>query len=793
MPNDEALAQYKKYVSQNPAEKEGARRNFYDTFGVDPENGAPAGPVSVFTGEPEPLGTDPASVRRQARSDAIANAKETGLSALPAIGAAGAVAATVASGGSAAPITAPLLAALIGGYTGKGVEMGLRTGTGIGAEQVPPTFAAQQMAGVRAGVEQSMFEAGAGIAINAANRAVKWSLPWAERTALGQTLIKTGAEEAKLAAKEAANADKVAGLERQITANQAAMQAAEGRANAELVAKQASLERKMEAARRNGIEERARAEHIDSAHAGAAQALEATGAGVPGAGMTDEVLRGATKPLAYELKNNMLRELGGNFLGIERAAAARAPAVPIDARRLFKPAVDQIKSMQRMEGTGGMFTEPHETLLEMMKRFEQYGKGKAPAALDSPATTDALMNTPAKRMSAAIDALDKNETLGGLLVMRSGLAMEIAQARMAGEKGHRLLYVLEPLAENTDNLIKATMGKIGWKEGPATLDAAKAAWGTGKDYLAHQVFEVASKDPGRLHELLTAGSGYTPIVKKVLGDMGVEKQLWPEVRRRWIESNFIKDGRIDAGAFMQSARNNQSVINELFDTPQAKDQFRRLHLASAKIDVLQNKALRGVADYTKAEAFEETVASLGEELLKAEARAQQKVAAAFESGTKKNTTLTELLKDARGPEIEAIREAHAAKLAAIEREQGRAGSMFGTASIPSMLISRGGAGMVMAGGSAMMGGASPIQSALGAAAGFGIGVGTKAAQDAMVRRLLTISQNPTKHAILMNALNVFEKKGSQAAGQALRLAILGYQGGAVVRDLGLMPSHEQTK
>src|SRR5665647_1885696 len=37
MEQSEALAQYKKYVKDNPSEKEGARRSFYNTFQVDPE------------------------------------------------------------------------------------------------------------------------------------------------------------------------------------------------------------------------------------------------------------------------------------------------------------------------------------------------------------------------------------------------------------------------------------------------------------------------------------------------------------------------------------------------------------------------------------------------------------------------------------------------------------------------------------------------------------------------------------------------------------------------------------
>lgn len=705
--------------------------------------------------------------------EARANAKEFALSSLPALGAAGAVALTAASGGTATPLTAPVIAALVGGFTGKGVEMGMRTGTGVGAETVPPTTGGRLMAGLQSGVEQAGYEALPLTVIQGMSRMRAAAAPWALETPLGQAIVKGRQEKITYEGMRSANAETARRLDERLAAIEAARDVKTGKVSAKLEAEQKALTAKREAIQKQSLEETFRQGHIVAAHDSVDRALKAENIGIPGAGMTDLGMQKVMNPLGFTFEKDLLENMGAEYVGLERAAASRATA-PVDARPIFKRAVDAINRMPEMKGTGGIFTEKHKTLAALRDRFSEFGKGKA--AVVSPG--DPNMLTAERRVSEAVDAVDKNESLGGLLVMRGGLAQEIAKARAL--KDQRVLDVLTPLAKDTDDLIKATMGKAGWKEGPAALDAANAAWREGKSFMEHQAYQLLRKSPERAHELLDAASGYTPILKRVLKETGGYDQMWPEIRRRWIESNFMKNGKFDASGFNAAARENQAIMGEIFDTPAAKEHLRRLHLASGRIDGLQNGAIRGVADYTKVEKFNQTLQEIGEELATMEKRAEDRIETIMASSGNREDRVRELISRARGAEKEAIEDAWAkaqerTKLAIKEA------SGIRLRQVPGMLVSRGTAGAAM--------GFASGQGVTGAAIGAAIGAGSKYGEDALVKYLVRKTEDPVYYARLMDSMNKWDKAIAPNVAQTVRLGILGYQGGGVLRDLALAPSH----
>ena len=715
--------------------------------------------------------TAPMAAQRGAPTseEARRNAKEFALSSLPALGAAGAVALT----GPAAPLTAPAIAALVGGFTGKGIEMGLRTGTGLGAETVPPTTGGRLMAGAQAGMEQSAFELIPPVVFGGVGRVRDALAKWAPSTPLGQSIMAGRAEKLRYEGMRTAHAESARKLDERLAAIESARDTATGKVSAKMELERDALLAKRSLVEKQGMEETFRQHHIERAHASVDAALEAEKVGVPGAGMTDLGMQKAMNPLGFTFEKDLLENMGAEYVGLERAAASRAQA-PVDARPIFKSAVDRINRIPEMKGTGGAFTEKNKTLTALRDRFAEFGKGKA--AVVKPG--DPNLITTERRISEAVDAVDKNESLGGLLVMRGGLAQEIAKAR--GLKDQRVLDVLEPLAKDTDNLIRATMGKAGWREGPAALDAANAAWHEGKAFMEHQAFQLLRKSPERAHELIDAASGYTPVLKKVLKDTGGYEQMWPEIRRRWIESNFMKGGKFDAGGFAAAVRQNQPIIGEVFDTPAAKDHLRRLTLASNRIDALQNGALRGVGDYTKVEKFNQTVQDIGAELASMEARATERIDKIMASTENRGDRVRELISRARGAEKDALEDAW---LRAQERNRmaQREASGIRVRQIPGMLVSRGTAGAVM--------GLASGAGTTGAVIGALTGTGSKYAEDALVRYIVKKTEDPAYYARLMASIDKWDKAIAPRTGQALRLGILGYEGGGVLRDLALAPSH----
>ena len=62
--------------------------------------------------------------------------------------------------------------------------MGLRTGTGIGAEQVPKTFMGRQMEGLKAGGREAGYEIGVGLALRSAETVARAAIRHAERSEL---------------------------------------------------------------------------------------------------------------------------------------------------------------------------------------------------------------------------------------------------------------------------------------------------------------------------------------------------------------------------------------------------------------------------------------------------------------------------------------------------------------------------------------------------------------------------------------------------------------------------------
>lgn len=121
MANEEAIDQYRQYVAKNPADRNGARRSFYDKFGVDPEGEAK--PAAMSTA-PDIEAEQRAQVQKAvAANESIREAKATMTGLVPV--AAGMAAAPLTGGMSLIPAmgTSALVAAGAEGYRQVGSQL----------------------------------------------------------------------------------------------------------------------------------------------------------------------------------------------------------------------------------------------------------------------------------------------------------------------------------------------------------------------------------------------------------------------------------------------------------------------------------------------------------------------------------------------------------------------------------------------------------------------------------------------------------------------------------------------
>lgn len=747
----------------------------------------------VVAGESQtaPMATQRGYVPGKAANDA----KEFALGALPAIGAAGAVALS----GPAAPLTVTALAALAGGYAGKGVEMGLRTGTGVGAETVPPTFAGRQLAGLNAGAEQAKYELGVGYAFKVAEKVARASIRHAERSQLFSALR----QEQKLAIQKqratddfermlSKNDEEIAGIDKALED----LQVATGQAG---TAKRASMESQRDSliARKRYLEQQAteeafRVAKVEAAAKGVDAALAATGAGVPGVGMTAQAHATQMEGLVHQFTRDRIQNMGGAYVGLRDEAMKRAPA-PVDVRPLFKRVADEINKIPQLPGTGRNLTEINEILLGIKKDYSEFSKGK-PAVVRPASAADALMGKTQKVVKEATPAVDEGASLAAVLEMQGNLSQEIAKLQSKGPSGERTAKVLRVLQEDTAKFIEKEMERQGWQEGPALLKAVRNQWAADSSYMEQQAFQLLKKDPGRAHELLTADSGYAPVLKKVLKDTNGYDVAWPEIRRRWIESNFVRNGKLDFTAFVEAARREQPIIGTIFDTPQAKAQFQRLHLASLKMEVLEGKAFKSVAGQAKVEALHREMQSIGEEMAAIDARIPQEMAEIFNSSKGPQAELQRRLSQAKGYKREALKEAFERKTADIAAKQNELGllqkgvgrDLLGP--VPRILAYRGASGLVGGGMAGLaMGGGGSIEGAIGAGMGLTAGLVISKADEALVKKMVKMADDPHAMSQMMRILDSWEKGLAPKVAQALRLSVLGYTGSQ--QAVQLMSSH----
>jgi hypothetical protein len=765
MANEDALAQYRKYVAENPGDRENARRSFYDTFGADPE--------AAVTGASQ---TAPQAAQRGAPTseEARSGAADIAMSAIPTLGALGGAALT---GGASIPLTA--LAAGVGGFAGKGVEMGLRTGTGIGAESVPETIGGRLMAAGKEGLLQSSFEAGSAVAMKAAANAAVATAGYAGRSTLGQALLKEKQVTSDYLAALASRDARIAELDRRIEANQRVIERNTGRARADAEKQTEALLGQKKLLQTKATEEAFRIRHIEAANESVERALAQTGAATPGVGQTVAAHGQQMGGIVRQFENDTFDNLIGGFIGLEQAAVSlKAP--PVDVRPIFKSAAERIDRIPKMPGSGQQFTELNETLATLRKHFDEFGKGKikAEAAPVDPASGTVLGQSE-RRIIESIDAVDKNANLGGLLRMRGGLSQEIAKLKAAGTDGKRAAAVLEPLLGDTDKLIDSTMGRMGWTEGQSTFKALKDDWAAASRFREQQAFQLLKKAPERAYELLDATSGYTPVVKKVLQDTGAYEAMWPEIRRQWIANKFVRNGKLDTAAFLEGVRSNEPILNEIFDTPQAQAQLRRLRLGAARMEKLTGNSFKGVADYSKMETFKDQLLKIGEEIAAVETKAQRTVDEIMQKGASRDAIYRDKLARASGEERAALKEAYERKMADLGIATGRMErDLLGP--VPRMLMSRGMAGAVM--------GAAAGQSITGALGGLAAGIALQRGEAALTRRLIHLSENPERWTAFVDAVNKFSSGQAPRAAQALRASILGYKAGRVTQEL--VSAHE---
>lgn len=746
----------------------------------------------VVVGEPQ---TAPMAAQRgaPASEQARARAKEFAISALPAIGAAAASLAT----GPAAPLTATMLSAALGGFAGKGVEMGLRTGTGIGAETVPPTTGGRLVAGAKEGLSQAMFEGVAGVAARAAGAAARATVYHAERSALGKAMRR----EQKILGQQAqakteferalsANDVEISNIEKSMEAVSREMDVAKGNAKISAQQKYDALLAKKQYLQRQATEEAFRIEKIESAAESADRALAATGAGVPEMGQMAVAHQQAAGSLVHRLERDTIETMGAGYVGLEEEAAKRAPKAA-GTKPLFERTVQTIRRIPRIkEGPGQNWTEINEILAKVENDYANalhstpervVGQETDPLTLGQ--RPRKVAGTPAKGMEASIPEL---------LVMQGNLSQDIAKLESKGPSGERTARVLRGLRDDTDAFIKAQMKAQGWEEGPAALDAVRAQWATKSSYMEHQVFQTLKKDPARAHELLTVESGYTPVVKKVLKDAGGYELLWPDIRRKWLEANFVRNGRLDFSAFVQGAKDNAPIIAEIFDTPQAMAQFRRLHTSAMKLEALKGKSLKSIADNAKYARLQGDIQKIGEEMAAVDDVVAKEVEDIFASGQDKTRALQGKLAEARGYKRERLREVYADRQKALEAQlqelgmskPGASRDIFGP--IPRILMYRGTAGMLGGLAAGLAGGGTGAMA--GAGVGLAGGYALHKADQAIVKRLLYLADDPVAMQKVMGAISDFER-GVAKAGPALRAALLGAQAAPVVRDIALAPSH----
>jgi len=780
MPDSEALAQYRDYVAKNPQDKESARRSFYDTFQVDPE--------ASVSGESQ---TAPQAAQRGAPTSAEARRKvqEFGLSSLPALGAMGAAALTVSSG-PAAPLTAAALSAFFGGLAGKGVEMGLRTGTGIGAENVPPTLMGRMAEGTKAGVEQMGMEVGAGLALRGAEKVALMTLKHSTTSELAKKMLQQSAADKTFAAALTKNDAKISEIEKAMADAADTAERSVGSVRKAALDKAEALAAQKRFIQSQADEQALRISHLEAAQESVDKALSATGAGVPQAGMTKAAYEQKVGSLAKQYEKGLIETIGGNYVGLEQEAAKRAPA-PIDVRPLFQQTVAKIRAIPKLPGTGSQFTEVNKILSQLETDFNQFATGKKAAVKEVAETSPVLdasgnpITTTRKILSEATAAVDENASLSGLLVMQGNLSQAAAKVAQEGKSGERTARILRGLMDDTDKFIKAKMLEQGWKEGPGALDAVRKSWAEGSAFMEQQAFQTLKKAPERAHELLDASSGYAPVLKKVLKDTNGYETMWPEIRRRWIEDQFVKNGALDARGFLDGLHANRSILGEIFDTPAAKLQLQRLETAAGRIDALTNGVTKNAAEYAKMEAFKNQLLKIGDDLAAVDARVEKNVEEIMSAGKMRQEVYREKLSTARGVERQALKDAYEAKVKQIGLQtEGLGGRLFGP--VPQMLMSRGAAGAVMGGAAGLLGGHAP--SIGGALGGLAVGYGLQRAEVALTKRLVHVAEDPAAYREIVKALDAWRTGWSPRAAQALRTSLLGYEGGKVALDL--MPSHE---
>lgn len=777
MPDSEALAQYRDYVAKNPGDREAARRSFYDTFQVDPE--------ASFSGESQ---TAPQAAQRGAPTSeqAVRKVQEFGLSSLPALGAMGAAGLAVASG-PAAPLTAAALSAFFGGLAGKGVEMGLRTGTGIGAENVPPTLMGRVAEGTKAGVEQMGMEVGAGLALRGAEKVALMTLKHSTTSELAKKMLQQRSTDKAFAAALSKNDAKISEIEKAMADAADTAERSVGAVRKAALDKAEALAAQKRMIQSQADEQALRISHLEAAQESVDKALSATGAGVPQAGMTKAAYEQKLGSLAKQYERDLIESMGGNYVGLEQEALQRAPA-PVDVRPLFSKIAEEVKQIPQLGGTGRHLTEVDKVLMQFAEDFKKFSAGKTAKVAGprvDPAVGAVMQGETGRIVKEAVDAVDANQSLAGLLVFRGNLSQAAAKVAQEGKSGERVGRMLRGLLDDTDKFINAEMLKQGWKEGPGALASVKSAWQEGSAFMEQQAFQTLKKAPERAHELLDASSGYAPVLKKVLKDTGGYDSMWPEIRRRWIEDQFVKNGALDARGFLDGLRANRPILGEIFDTPAAKLQLQRLETAAGRLDALTNGVTKNAAEYAKMEAFKNQLLKIGDDLAAVDARVEKNVEEIMASGKMRQEVYREKLANARGVERQALKDAYEARVKQIGLQQeGMTSRLFGP--VPQMLMSRGAAGAVMGGAAGLLGGHAP--SIGGALGGLAVGYGLQRAEVALTKRLVHIAEDPAAYREIVKALDAWRTGWSPRAAQALRTSLLGYEGGKVAIDL--MPSHE---
>lgn len=732
--------------------------------------------------------TAPQAAQRGAPTSeqAVRKVQEFGLSSLPALGAMGAAGLAVASG-PAAPLTAAALSAFFGGLAGKGVEMGLRTGTGIGAETVPPTLMGRMAEGTKAGVEQMGMEVGAGLALRGAEKVALMTLKHSTTSELAKKMLQQSAADKTFAAALTKNDAKISEIERAMADAADTAERSVGAVRKAALDKAEALAAQKRMIQSQADEQALRISHLEAAQESVDKALAATGAGVPQAGMTKAAYEQKLGSLAKQYERDLIESMGGNYVGLEQEALKRAPA-PVDVRPLFAKIAKEVEQIPQLGGTGRHLTEVDKVLMQFAEDFKKFSAGKTAKVAGprvDPAVGAVMQGETGRIVKEAVDAVDANQSLAGLLVFRGNLSQAAAKVAQEGKSGERVGRMLRGLLDDTDKFINAEMLKQGWKEGPGALASVKSAWQEGSAFMEQQAFQTLKKAPERAHELLDASSGYAPVLKKVLKDTGGYDSMWPEIRRRWIEDQFVKNGALDARGFLDGLRANRPILGEIFDTPAAKLQLQRLETAAGRLDALTNGVTKNAAEYAKMEAFKNQLLKIGDDLAAVDARVEKNVEEIMASGKMRQEVYREKLANARGVERQALKDAYEARVKQIGLQQeGMTSRLFGP--VPQMLMSRGAAGAVMGGAAGLLGGHAP--SIGGALGGLAVGYGLQRAEVALTKRLVHVAEDPAAYREIIKALDAWRTGWSPRAAQALRTSLLGYEGGKVAIDL--MPSHE---